>query len=88
MTKSITILIIVLLATACKTKKETNQWNLNEGVGWKSENPNDYTVLWIKWNQPTTNSVQIRFKKKFDETVLKELKSNALGDQAANDFST
>lgn len=81
MIKSLTIFLITFLLTACKIK----QWNLNQSVGWKSETPNDYTVLFIKWNQTVFDSTQISLKKKLDEAVLKELKSKLLGEQAEND---
>lgn len=82
------IILIIFLLTGCKTKQKTGQWNLNQTVGWKSVNPNDYTVLFIRWSQRTADSTQISQKKKLDEAVLTELKSNRLGDQAENDEPT
>jgi len=72
----------------CKTKQKTGQWNLNETIGWESIMPDDYTVLLIRWNQTTGDSTQIIQKTKLDEAVLKELRTNRLGDQAENDKLT
>jgi len=69
----------------CKTKQQTGQWNLNQTVGWKSVNPDDYAVIFIIWKQTTDDTSQISQKKRLDEVVLKELKTNRLGDQAEND---
>jgi len=66
-------------------KKKTKQWNLNQTVGWKSHNPRDFAVLFIKVNQLATDSSHITEKRKLDEAVLKELKANRIGDQAEND---
>ena len=84
MKELIFILLTILLLTACITKK-TKQWSLNQMVGWKSANPNDLTVLFIKSNRKPVNSDEIRDKRKLDEAVLKELKANRIGDQAEND---
>jgi uncharacterized protein YpbB len=67
------------------TKQETKQWNLNQTVGWKSANPDDFAVLFIKTNEFPATSNQIADKRKFDEAVLQELKTNRIGDQAEND---
>ena len=67
------------------TKKERKQWNLNQTVDWKSANPDDFTVLFIKSNKLATTSNHIADKRKFDEAVLQELKTNRIGDQAEND---
>lgn len=85
MTRPLLIFLIILLLTACLTKKGTKQLNLNQTIGWKSDNPNDYTVLFIKTNQLAANADHIPDKRKFDEAVLKELKANRIGDQAEND---
>ena len=74
--------------TACKTTQKTRQWNLNQTVGWKSLNPNDYTVLFIRWNQTAADSTQKSQKKELDTAVLKELKSKRLGVEAENDEQT
>lgn len=85
MTQSLMIFLIVFLLFACTNKQETKQWNLNQSIGWEGENPDDYTVLLIKWTQAVDSSGQISEKKAFDEAVLKELRSSQLGDQAEND---
>ena len=71
--------------TACMTKQETKQWNLNQTVGWNSPNPDDFAVLFIKTDQLAATSDGIIVKRKLDEAVLQELKINRLGDQAEND---
>ena len=88
MTQRIFIIVIVFLMIGCKAKDNSGQWNLNQTVGWQNVNPNDYTVLFIRWNQTTDDSTQISQKKKFDEAVLKELITNRLGDRAENDEPT
>jgi|GEM_PF-5871781 len=67
------------------TKKESKQWKLNQTIGWKSPNPDDFAVLFIKTDQWHATSDGIIEKRKFDEAVLQELKTNRLGDQAEND---
>ena len=81
MNKSLSIILITFLFTACKTKKR----NLNHSIGWESANPDDYTILIVKWNQISSDSSLLAYKSKFEEAVLKELKSNQLGEQAEND---
>jgi uncharacterized lipoprotein YajG len=85
MTQRIFIIVIIFLMIGCKTKQQTGQWNLNQTVGWKSVNPDDYAVIFIIWKQTTDDTSQISQKKRLDEVVLKELKTNRLGDQAEND---
>ena len=84
MTRPPILFLIVLLLIACETK----QWNLNQTIGWKSENPNDFSVLYVKWNRTTSDSSHLINKKKFDEAILKELKAKRLGNQAENDEKT
>ena len=67
------------------SKQETKQWNLNQTVGWNGANPDDFTVLFIKSNQMSATSNHIAGKRKFDEAVLQELKTNRIGDQAEKD---
>ena len=67
------------------TKQGTKQWNLNQTVNWKSVNPDDFTILFIKTNLFPATPIQIADKRKFDEAVLQELKTNRIGDQAEND---
>ena len=88
LTQRISIILIIFLMTGCKTNQKTRQWNLNQTVGWKSLNPNDYTVLFIRWNQTTADSTQKSQKKELDTAVLKELKSKHLGDEVENDEPT
>lgn len=65
--------------------QETTQWNLNQTVRWKSANPDDFTVLFIKSNKLAATSTDIAAKRKFDEAVLQELKTKRIGNQAEND---
>ena len=88
MTQRLFIILIIFLLTSCNNKQRSGEWNLNQTVGWKSINPNDYTVLLIRWSQTIADSTQISNKKKWDEAVLKELKSNHLGDEVENDQPT
>jgi hypothetical protein len=84
MTRLFLIFSIVMFLAACETK----HWNLNQTVGWKSVNPKDVIVLFIKWNDIATNANGINDKRKFDEAVIKELKIKKLGDRAENDEET
>lgn len=88
MTRPPILFLVVLLLIACETKQKTKQWNLNQTIGWKSENPNDFTVLYVKWNRMASDSSHLINKKKFDEAILKELKAKRLGNQAENDEKT
>jgi len=88
MKKLFIIILVAFLATACEIKHGTGQWNLNETVVWESENPDDYSVLFIKLSNENADSSELSNKNKLDEGVLRALKKNGLGDQAENDTST
>jgi hypothetical protein len=81
MTRLFLIFSIVMFLTSCKNK----QWNLNQTIDWKSVNPKNFTVLFVKWNEIATNAKGIKDKKNFDEAAIKELKIKKLDDQAEND---
>ena len=70
---------------AGKIKFGTKEYNLNQTIGWKSDEPQEYEVLIIKSSQLSGKSDRIVDKKKFDEAVLHELQTNKIGDQAEND---
>ena len=85
------LFIIILLAfsvIACEFKQGTGQWNLNKTMGCESENPDDYTIVFIKWIQEVADSNGFVDKRKLDDAVAKELRKNGLGDPAENDIST
>ena len=85
MAQRLFIVLIIFLMAACNTDKSPGQWNLNKTVGWESVNPDDYSILIIKWNHPSADSSQISQKKKLDQEVLKELTSKHLGKQTEID---
>lgn len=86
--KIIKIFFIAFLLSACNTRQQSKQWNLNQSIGWKGKDSDDYTVLFIRFNQKVTDSNQIKKKKKMDETILNELKLKQLGNQVENDDQT
>jgi hypothetical protein len=88
MTQRLLIFLTVLLLIACETKQKRGQWNLNETLGWEPGNPDDFTVLFVKWNRIDGSSDHISDKKKFDEAVLKELQAKGIGNRAENDEKT
>ena len=85
MTRPLLIFLSILLLTSCLIKQRTKQWNLNDTLGWESLNPEDITILFIKLSQSPANSDHIANKRKLDEAILRELKTNRIGDQAEND---
>jgi hypothetical protein len=84
MTKALAILLSTFLLIACETK----QWNLNKSIGWESINPEDYTVLFVRWDSGTIDLNQLNAKKQFDNRILEKLISSKLGDPAENDERT
>jgi hypothetical protein len=85
MTRLLLIFLIVSLLIACNTKVETKQWNLNQTIGWKRDNPNEFAILFTKADRLPTSIDQKADKRRFDEAVLQELKTNRIGDQTDND---
>lgn len=85
MIKSVTICLLVFLITACGSK----QGNLNNTIGWKSIDTDDYTILFLKRNGlSSTDSSLLNAKRKLDNLILEKLRTNKLGDQAENDDQT
>jgi hypothetical protein len=83
--RHVLIILIFSLPIACKTKVETKEWNLNQTIGWKSDNPDDFAVLFLRLKRLSANSRQIADKRKFDEAVLQELRMRSIGVRAEND---
>jgi len=65
--------------------QKSKQWNLNQTIGWKSIDPHELSEIYTRLNQLDSSSGKKDDKRKFDEAVLKELKSKRCGDLAEGD---
>lgn len=87
MKPAILFAITISVMISCQSNQSNNYQNLNQAIGW--DEPNPYTTVLfcklIELNSDFSNSTN---KRKFDEAILQELRTNKLGDQAENDAQT
>jgi hypothetical protein len=80
------LFLIILFISACTERESRTPRNLNQAIGWEKNNPEKYSIIYIKLNSIDSISNQTIRKKQLDEAILSSLEKSKLGTEAENDL--